>query len=168
MEKEALRVKSEELRLERQRRRAAEAKARDIAAQLPKGVRKALEAKDEAQFEAALASLSPAEQQAVITLMQKMMEQTDSAPADPDMTEVLRRFEPLLRAIAAVAQGDAGPRQQVEDVLPKLEQNGWQLTEAVAQLWRGERDAATLTANLDENSAALVKRVLELVVEAAV
>jgi hypothetical protein len=44
-----------------------------------------------------------------------------------------------------------------------LEENGWQITSAVQRIWAGERDAQALTVGIDTNSAALVRRVLELV-----
>ena len=39
----------------------------------------------------------------------------------------------------------------------------WMLVDPVRRMWAGERDAAALTAGLDANSAALVRRVLELI-----
>lgn len=46
--------------------------------------------------------------------------------------------------------------------LPRLEENGWQLTRAAQAIWSGQRDAAALTADIDPNSAALVRRILEI------
>ena len=82
----------------------------------------------------------------------------------PGKDEVVQDFAPLLQAIAAVAQGDDGPRESIEAALPQLEQNGWQLTAPVHRLWAGERDPAALTAGLDPNSAQLV-RILPLLAE---
>ena len=79
------------------------------------------------------------------------------------MQEVLGKFEPLLQAIAAVARGDQQPRAEIEELLPELEENGWRIADAVRRIWTGERDAEALTAGLDEQDAALVRRVLELV-----
>lgn len=79
------------------------------------------------------------------------------------MTQVLQQFAPLLQAIANVARGDATQRAEIEQVLPKLESQGWQLSAPVARIWNGERDAESLTAGLDEQDAALVRRILELV-----
>jgi hypothetical protein len=75
---------------------------------------------------------------------------------------VLQNSAPLLQAIAAVAQGDDGPREQIEARLPELEQNGWQLTDAVHRLWAGARGAESLTAGIDPNSAQLIRHVLTL------
>jgi hypothetical protein len=47
--------------------------------------------------------------------------------------------------------------------LPKLEEKGWRIAEAVRRIWAGERDPEALTAGLDEQDSALVRRVLELV-----
>ncbi len=65
------------------------------------------------------------------------------------MTEVVDRFEPLLQAIAAVAQGDDGARAEIEAMLPQLEENGWRLRDAVHGIWQGQRDAAALTEGID-------------------
>jgi hypothetical protein len=83
--------------------------------------------------------------------------------AGPDMTKVLREFDPLLRGIAAVAQGDNEPRAQIEAVLTNLEEKGWHLSAPVQRIWAGERDEAALTAGLDDQDTQLVRRVLELV-----
>lgn len=82
--------------------------------------------------------------------------------AGPDMTQVLENFHPLLAAIAAVANGDETARPEIEELLSKLEENGWKIAAAVHALWAGERDEATLTAGLDESDTLLVKRILEL------
>ena len=70
-------------------------------------------------------------------------------------------FESILQQIAAVAQGHDGPRQEIEALLPTLEEKGWRLSGPVARIWAGERDRASLTAGLDDQDDALVGRVLE-------
>ena len=75
----------------------------------------------------------------------------------------MQQFEPLLQMIAAVANGDDSQRAEIEALLPQLEENGWQLADPVRRLWAGERDAAVLTAGIANNSATLVRRLLELV-----
>jgi len=67
-----------------------------------------------------------------------------------------------LEAIAAVARGVDGPRAQIEAMLPQLEENGWHLTDAVHRLWAGERDPTALTAGIDDQDAALVRHILQL------
>ena len=115
---------------------------------------------------AALAQLSPEQQQALMEQMQSAMQQARligvPEPSGPDMNQVLQNFAPLLEAIAAVARGDDGPREQIEAMLPQLEQNGWQLTDAVHRLWAGERDPEALTAGIDPNSAHLIRHLLAL------
>jgi hypothetical protein len=93
--------------------------------------------------------------------------ETQSAAPGPDMEQVLREFEPLLRGIAAVALGANAARSEIEAVLPKLEANGWRLTAASERIWAGERDGAALTAAVDPNSTLLIRRILELVEEGA-
>ncbi len=82
----------------------------------------------------------------------------------PDMEQVLQKFEPLLSGIAAAAS-DKSLRGEIEHVLANLVEEGWMLTDAVRRVWAGERDAATLTAGIDGNSAQLVRRVLQLLTE---
>jgi hypothetical protein len=72
------------------------------------------------------------------------------------------QFEPLLQGIAAVARGDDRPRAEIEAALPQLEENGWMLAGPVRRIWAGERDAVALTAGLDAQDAALVRRILAL------
>ena len=76
--------------------------------------------------------------------------------------EILEHWEPLLQQIAAVAQGHDGHRQEIEALLPTLEEKGWRLSGPVARIWAGERDRASLTAGLDDQDDALVGRVLEI------
>ena len=97
--------------------------------------------------------------------MQSAMQQAgidEPEPSGPDMNQVLQNFAPLLEAIAAVARGDDGPREQIEAVLPELEEQGWQLTDAVHRLWAGKRDPEALTAGIDPNSAQLILHILAL------
>jgi uncharacterized membrane-anchored protein YhcB (DUF1043 family) len=69
------------------------------------------------------------------------------AEGERQKAEILAQFEPLLQAIAAVARGDQSKRH---------------IAEAARRIWAGEREPETLTARLDEQDAALVRRVLEL------
>ncbi len=95
--------------------------------------------------------MPPEESQAIVQQLQAAGLIGVPEPSGPDMNQVLQNFAPLLEAIAAVARGDDGPREQIEAVLPQLEQNGWQLTDAVHRLWAGERDPEALTAGMDPN-----------------
>jgi hypothetical protein len=88
-------------------------------------------------------------------------EERQSGSAGPDMTQVLQKFEPSLQGIAAAAK-DEGLRAPIEPVLAAWEQKGWRLTDAAHRIWAGERDTEALTAGLDTQDTALVRRVLEL------
>jgi hypothetical protein len=99
--------------------------------------------------------------------MAKMLAMADQIPQSPDNPVVphslMQEFEPFLQEIAAIANGEERLRKDVEDEFEMLEQIGFHLRDASHRIWQGERDAATLTANLDEMSAALVERVLAIV-----
>ena len=82
-----------------------------------------------------------------------------------DIAAILASFEPLLQAIAAVAAGDTARQGEIEAVLADLETKGWRLSEAVQRIWAGERDETVLTAGLDAQESALVKRLLQIVGE---
>ena len=145
------------------RRRDEERQRQDaVLASAPAAVRAAFELEGDefnAALRAALAELPEAEAAA---LKQRLREAgLISGSAGPDMTQVLHEFEPLLQDIAA-AVNDEGLRAQIEPVLADLEQKGWRLTEAAHRIWAGERDAEALTAGLDTQDTALVRRVLEL------
>jgi tetratricopeptide (TPR) repeat protein len=145
-------------------RRGAETQRREeVLASMPTAIRSAIEHEDVAELHAALEQMTPEESQAIIEQLQTAgVIGVDSAP---DMSQVVENFTPLLEAIAAVARGDDGPRAQIEAELPQLEENGWELTDAVHRLWAGERDPAALTAGLDDQDAALVRHILQLLAE---
>jgi len=84
-------------------------------------------------------------------------------PTGPDMDQVLKEFEPLLQAIATVANGDDAPRATVEEALPRLEEQGWQISAAVQAVWAGERDLEALSAGLDDSDTQLLRRILDLI-----
>jgi|GEM_PF-462083 len=133
-----------------------------VLADLPEAVREALSSGDEEKFVAAVARLPLEQQRAVMAALETDAEQTEDE-ANRQMQEVLLNSEPLLQSIAAVVRGNPQLRAEVEEVLPQLEANGWHIADAVRRIWAGERDRATLTAGLDEQDTALVRRVLELV-----
>ncbi|GAB4200688.1 MAG: hypothetical protein OHK0022_22010 [Roseiflexaceae bacterium] len=131
---------------------AAMRRAAGIAA-LPEAVRTALEAQDGAAFQQILQAMPPEEAR---TFLQQLIEAGILPKPNDDP------FAPLLQAIVAVAQGDDGPRMEVEATLAQLEQRGFHLTAAVQAIWSGQRDLATLTSNLDDTDTALIRRVLAL------
>ncbi len=131
---------------------------------LPPSVVAAFESGDPAQVQAAIEQLSPEERDAVQAQLLAMAQEAGidvEEAARAERTKLLARFDPLLRAVAAVANGDEGKRQEIEATLIKLQENGWQLLSPVQRIWNGERDAALLTEGLDEQDSALVRRVLE-------
>jgi hypothetical protein len=78
------------------------------------------------------------------------------------MMDLYTQFDPLLSAIAAIANNQPAARQEVEDNLQRLEKQGWRLSQPVHQVWAGERDLKKLCEGLDEQDTLLVKRLLEL------
>lgn len=148
---------------EKQRRGAEAQRKASVLASMPPAIQAAFEldgAEFSAALRAALEALSEDEAQAVL---QQLREAglIGGGSSGPDMAKVLREFEPLLQGIAA-AVGDESVRAKIEPVLPRLEEQGWRLSDAARRIWAGERDAAALTAGIDGNSAQLVRRVLEL------
>jgi hypothetical protein len=73
----------------------------------------------------------------------------------------VEQFEPLLLSIAA-AVNDESQRTEIKPGFADLERKGWHLTEPVHRIWAGERDAQALTAGLDQQDTALIRRVLEI------
>ena len=145
---------------ERSRRGAETLRGEELLASLPAAIRTAIEHQDVEALRAALEQMPPEESQAIVHQLQAAG--LIGVSSGPDMNQVLQNFAPLLQAIAAVAQGDEGPREQIEAALPQLEQNGWQLSDGVHRIWSGERDTQALTAGIDANSAQLIRRLLDL------
>jgi tetratricopeptide (TPR) repeat protein len=77
-----------------------------------------------------------------------------------------RQHGALIRAIAAVAQGDASQRAAIEEMLPQLEAKGWRIADATRRIWAGERDWHALCEGLDRQDALVILRVLETLAEA--
>jgi hypothetical protein len=150
------------LATEEKRRCAEREKKQDaVLASLPESVRAAFELEGEefsAALKAALAELPEEEADAV--LQQLRDADLIGGSTGPDMEKVLTEYGPLLEGIAA-AVTNTDLRSQIEEMLPKLEENGWELTDAVHRIWAGERDAAALTAGIDGNSAQMVNHILE-------
>lgn len=104
-----------------------------------------------------MAALPPEQRQEALALLAE-----GGFQQGPDLDEVVRRFAPLLGAIARVARADEEPGPQVEAALAALEESGWHPTAAVHRIWAGESDGDALAAGLDEQDSALIRRVLEL------
>jgi predicted aconitase with swiveling domain len=92
-----------------------------------------------------------------------MSEDSDHLEPTTDIDEIMRRFDTLLRGVAAVARGDEQFRADIEAMLPSLEESGWYLSQPIHQIWAGERDLTRLMDGLDLQDTILVKRILELI-----
>ncbi|RRR74024.1 MAG: tetratricopeptide repeat protein [Candidatus Viridilinea halotolerans] len=152
-----LRAEAERVMQELTRRSSEE-----IVAGLPAAVRAALEQQDSDAIQAAMAALADNDRQRVMVDLGALRAHAVRA-AQQQQQDPLERFAPLLEAIAAVANGDDAPRKLVTQTLAQLEQNGWMLRGPVERIWAGERDRAALVAGLDEQDAALIERMLELI-----
>jgi hypothetical protein len=138
-----------------------------LLASLPAAIREAIEQGDEAAFQQAFEALAPGEQEQVASVLEMLhghQEAVGEEQTSSDESSFVSQFEPLLRAIAAVAQGDTAERDEIEEVLTDLEEKGWHLKAAVQRLWAGERDAEILTEGLDEQDTLLIARVVEILV----
>jgi hypothetical protein len=134
-----------------------------VLAAMPDSIRAAFELDGEdftAALRAALTALPEDEAQARFQELREAGLIGGGPTSAPDA--VPEHFEPLLQAIAAVAQGDETHRAEIESVLADLNENGWKLAEPVRRLWSGERDPQSLTANLDAQDSAILRRILEL------
>ncbi|MBI4674224.1 MAG: hypothetical protein HY741_21480 [Chloroflexi bacterium] len=158
---EAIRMVWEMAREEREKREARNEKQREVLASLPEAVRAAIEARDNDAYRAAMQQLAPEHANAIQQKLREAGIIGGGESSGSDMARVLQEFDPLLRAIAAVANGDETEKQEIEATLANLEEKGWHLASPVQRIWNGERDAALLTEGLDEQDRALVKRILE-------
>jgi hypothetical protein len=148
---------------QRQGRIADGERKRAVLAAMPDSIRAAFELDGEdftAALRAALTALPEDEAQARFQELREAGLIGGGPTSAPDA--VPEHFEPLLQAIAAVAQGDETHRAEIESVLADLNENGWKLAEPVRRLWSGERDPQSLTANLDAQDSAILRRILEL------
>lgn len=128
----------------------------------PPAVRAAFELEGEAFSTALQTALAELPQEEAANLLRRLRESGLIAnTAESGVARVLDQFEPLLQAIAAASK-DESQREQIDSTLVQMEANGWHLTDPVRRIWAGERDTEALTAGLDEQDAALVRRVLEL------
>lgn len=134
---------------------------------LPPAIVAALEAEDAEALQAALDALPENEAKLVLDQLQAagVIGLQVQSGGVVDLEEVLRRFDPLLQAVADVAagRGDIKLQGEIEAILPQLEENGWHLTVAVRQLWEGERELAALTVGQDGKNVQLIRRLLEMV-----
>lgn len=137
--------------------------AQEALAAAPAPVRGAIEANDPAALNTALRGLPPEEAEEVVERLRDAGLVGEVRSSGPDMDRVLQEFDPFLRAVAAVARGEEGPREQLEATLPQFEEKGWCLTEPVRRIQEGERDPEALTEGLDAQDSRVVRRILELI-----
>ncbi len=83
-----------------------------------------------------------------------------TAGGGPDSTQILAQFAEGITAVVAGAQGDDQARAAVTAEFAQLTQEGWLIVEPIQRIWAGERDAAALTAGLDESDALIVREIL--------
>jgi hypothetical protein len=127
----------------------------------------AILAHDADAFQCALEEL-PSEQQAQVIAILSAAGIIGSGPASQaEFQAVLLEFDRLIQAIVTVAQGRAEAaflqeqRQQVRQVLPRVEAAGYHLQAVVEMLWAGERQPEKLVYGLDPLSARLALHLLE-------
>lgn len=148
---------------EEKSRGGAETQRREeVLASVPPEIREAIERVDNEALAGVLGKLPPEQREAIVQQLRDTG--VIGGRTGPDMSQVLQKFEPLLKEIAAAAT-DESIRPKIEQVLTKLEDNGWQLSDAAHRIWSGARDPDALTADIDPNSAQLVRRVPEFLEE---
>lgn len=133
----------------------------ELLANLPPAVRGALERGDVVAIQFAIDALPLADQQVVYD---RLVEAGVVSPPSADSAEeALAQFAPLLKDIAAIARGEPVDKVEVDLALADLERKGWRISQAVAQIWQGERRKAALFNGLDAVDTRLVQRVLDLI-----
>jgi len=152
----------EMVKQEKAHRAKAKRQTEVVLTTLPPGLRAAVEESDAEALLKALDSLSADERAMAV---QRLKEIGIDMKDRSDNEEMVNNLLPLLEAIAAVALGqtDDDERLEIEQELEWGEQHGWHLRDVAHRIWAGERDGEALTAGLDEQDAALVRRVLELI-----
>lgn len=136
----------------------------ELVASLPPAIAQAYLEEDPHALQAAYDALSPVDQENVgriMMLLQAIAEQQANSPFSSNPADIVAAFDSLLEAIADAARDERLPRFEIELTLDELAEQGWMLREATRRIWAGEREAAALTAGLDEHDTALVERILE-------
>jgi hypothetical protein len=93
-------------------------------------------------------------------------EREDYAAFEANGYRINERWVDLIMLIAAGAQGNDQARAAVENILPAVEEQGWQIANATHRIWAGERDWQALAEGLDRDTALLILRILEIIEEA--
>lgn len=154
---ERQRVAEELSRLQAQ----ADVEAEAWLASLPEKVHQAVVDQDAIGLQAALQELPLTQADEILRQLEAtgVLAESDEPEADLLMAE----FEPLARAIAAVAMGNEAARLQVEALLSELDEQGFHLTPAVQQIWAGERDSHKLSAGKEWQDQQIIQRILDLI-----
>ncbi|OPZ10570.1 MAG: hypothetical protein BWZ10_02354 [candidate division BRC1 bacterium ADurb.BinA364] len=136
--------------------------------ELPKLLAEAIRSGDAQAIQRQLSQLSERERAAVTVAMRKtagrMKRQSAAiAPSEADLRRVVAYFDPLLRAIAAVAKGHGGRelRKSLEAEFQELASQGSKLGDAAKAIWDGELDLETIDHDLGPVDARLARRILE-------
>lgn len=143
----------------------SEASYEQVITNLPPAVRAAIEQGDPAAFQCALEELPAEQAERIINELKQVGVIVTDWLTNAQFQELLNEFDLLIKAIVSVAEGDQSQRTEVLAVLPRLEQAGIHLGDAVTRIWAGERQAGELTRNLDPNSTRLVFHILNLIRE---
>jgi tetratricopeptide (TPR) repeat protein len=128
----------------------------EVLSSLPSNVRDAWERHDNSALRYSMLNLSKEEKERIGRVLGSLERSDNWGP-------ILEAGMPILDQIAAVALGFEPNRAKVEELLPKLEETGVHIGEAIHRIWAGERNVEVLTSGLPPVDAALVKAVLELI-----
>ncbi len=101
-------------------------------------------------------------------LQEKVSELTgnlERAAQEPEVTTGIGELPgwapSFINAVVEAVAGDEAAGAVVSELLPQLEEDGWQGGDAILRIWNGERDAAELCAELNQAEAALINQVLD-------
>jgi tetratricopeptide (TPR) repeat protein len=108
-----------------------------------------------------LAEIAELEGQTEVARAYRRREYETHAAFEGNRYHIDRRFGHLIAAVGAAARGNIQAKAAVEEVLPELEKQGWQITVPIRRIWIGERDWHTLAEGIDRGSALLLLRILE-------
>jgi hypothetical protein len=151
---------------ERARRTERAEEQQAVLASMPPAIRAAFDLDGEAFAQALREALQALPEAEAAEILKRLREAglIGGGDAGPDAPQVpLEQFEPVLQAIAAVAQGDDSHRAELEVLLAELDTKGFKVIQPVQRIWAGERDETELVTGLDVVDAELVRRVLQLV-----
>ncbi len=97
----------------------------------------------------------------VPAVIARVDDQVRAGSGDAKTREVVEKFAQVIDVAIDGANGNAQAREALEEIFPRLTENGWEFADPIRRIWDGERDAAALTAGIDGNSAAIVRAILE-------